>query len=111
MQPETVDIAISYLFNYSKYDVIKNNCYMSQIFTIGMQSNDLCILVRVVHVRVVWCHVVANRSIISVTSHAIYRAIELAKELGPGKDIVINMSGRGDKDMPQIAKIMGVEVN
>lgn len=45
------------------------------------------------------------------TSHAIYRAIELAKELGPGKDIVINMSGRGDKDMPQIAKIMGVEVN
>merc|ERR1712070_309267 len=45
------------------------------------------------------------------TSHAIYQAIQLAKKLGPGKDIVINMSGRGDKDMPQIAKIMGVEVN
>lgn len=45
------------------------------------------------------------------TSHAIYYAFQLAKELGPGKDIVINMSGRGDKDMPQIAKIMGVEVN
>eukprot|EP00568_Trieres_chinensis_P002931 CAMPEP_0183308548 /NCGR_PEP_ID=MMETSP0160_2-20130417/22318_1 /TAXON_ID=2839 ORGANISM="Odontella Sinensis, Strain Grunow 1884" /NCGR_SAMPLE_ID=MMETSP0160_2 /ASSEMBLY_ACC=CAM_ASM_000250 /LENGTH=774 /DNA_ID=CAMNT_0025472407 /DNA_START=19 /DNA_END=2343 /DNA_ORIENTATION=+ len=44
------------------------------------------------------------------TSHAIYYAIQLAKELGPGKDIVINMSGRGDKDMPQVAKIMGVEV-
>jgi len=44
------------------------------------------------------------------TSHAIYYAIELAKKLGPGKDIVINMSGRGDKDMPQVAKIMGVEV-
>lgn len=44
------------------------------------------------------------------TSHAIYYAIQLAKELGPDKDIVINMSGRGDKDMPQIAKIMGVEV-
>mmetsp|Transcript_14468 Transcript_14468/g.31798 ORF Transcript_14468/g.31798 Transcript_14468/m.31798 type:complete len:721 (-) Transcript_14468:65-2227(-) len=44
------------------------------------------------------------------TSHAIYHAIDLAKELGPGKDLVINMSGRGDKDMPQIAKIMGVEV-
>jgi len=44
------------------------------------------------------------------TSHAIYHAIKLAKEMGPGKDIVINMSGRGDKDMPQIAKIMGVEV-
>jgi len=44
------------------------------------------------------------------TSHAIYYAIGLAKKLGPGKDLVINMSGRGDKDMPQIAKIMGVEV-
>lgn len=44
------------------------------------------------------------------TSHAIYYAVKLAKELGPGKDIVINMSGRGDKDMPQVAKIMGVEV-
>jgi len=44
------------------------------------------------------------------TSHAIYYAINLAKKLGPGKDLVINMSGRGDKDMPQIAKIMGVDV-
>jgi tryptophan synthase beta subunit len=44
------------------------------------------------------------------TSHAIYYAVKLAKELGPGKDIVINMSGRGDKDMPQVARIMGVEV-
>jgi len=44
------------------------------------------------------------------TSHAIYYAFQLAKKLGPGKDIVINMSGRGDKDMPQVAKIMGVEV-
>jgi tryptophan synthase beta subunit len=44
------------------------------------------------------------------TSHAIYFAINLAKELGPGKDLVINMSGRGDKDMPQVARIMGVEV-
>lgn len=44
------------------------------------------------------------------TSHAIYYAVGLAKKLGPGKDLVINMSGRGDKDMPQIAKIMGVEV-
>eukprot|EP00934_Nitzschia_sp_Nitz4_P000792 Nitzschia sp. Nitz4//scaffold2_size372955//329817//332146//NITZ4_000470-RA/size372955-snap-gene-0.52-mRNA-1//1//CDS//3329546919//792//frame0 len=44
------------------------------------------------------------------TSHAIYRAVQLAKELGPGKDIIINMSGRGDKDMPQVAKMMGVEV-
>lgn len=45
------------------------------------------------------------------TSHAIYYAVQyLAKELGPGKDLVINMSGRGDKDMPQVARIMGVEI-
>jgi len=44
------------------------------------------------------------------TSHAIYYAIQLAKTLPKDKDIVINMSGRGDKDMPQIAKIMGVQV-
>ena len=44
------------------------------------------------------------------TSHAIYQAFQLAKELGPGKNIVINMSGRGDKDMPQVARILGVDV-
>ena len=44
------------------------------------------------------------------TSHAIYYAIQLAKTLPKDKDIVSNMSGRGDKDMPQVAKIMGVEV-
>lgn len=44
------------------------------------------------------------------TSHAIYYAIQLAKELGPGKDLVVNMSSRGDKDMPQVAKIMGVKI-
>jgi tryptophan synthase beta subunit len=40
------------------------------------------------------------------TSHAISMAVGLAKKLGPGKDIVINMSGRGDEDIPQSAKIM-----
>jgi len=45
------------------------------------------------------------------TSHAIYYAVNtLAAQLGKGKDLIINMSGRGDKDMPQVAKIMGVEV-
>ena len=42
------------------------------------------------------------------SSHAVYQAIQLAKELGPGKDIVINISGRGDKDMPQVARIMDI---
>lgn len=36
------------------------------------------------------------------TSHAIYGAIELAKEMGPGKNIIICMSGRGDKDVDSV---------
>ena len=44
------------------------------------------------------------------TSHAVYHAVQLAKSMPKGKDIVINLSGRGDKDMPQIAKIKGVDV-
>jgi tryptophan synthase len=44
------------------------------------------------------------------TSHAVFYAMKLAKDLGPGKHLVINMSGRGDKDMPQVAKMMGIEV-
>ena len=44
------------------------------------------------------------------TSHNIYHAVGLAKRLGLGKDLVINMSGRGNKDMPHIVKIMEVEV-
>lgn len=33
------------------------------------------------------------------SAHAGAAAIELAKELGPGKNLVVNMSGRGDKDI------------
>ena len=44
------------------------------------------------------------------TSHAIYYAIHLAKKLGPGKDLVVIMSGRGEKDMSLVAEIMGVDV-
>ncbi len=45
------------------------------------------------------------------TSHALYAAMQIAKEIGPGKKVVINISGRGDKDMPTVAKIMGVKIN
>ena len=37
------------------------------------------------------------------TSHAIWGACELAKEMGEGKDIVICLSGRGDKDVQSVA--------
>jgi tryptophan synthase beta chain len=38
------------------------------------------------------------------TAHAIYHAAELAGSLGESKIIVVNLSGRGDKDMDIIAR-------
>jgi tryptophan synthase len=37
------------------------------------------------------------------TAHAVYGAMELAKTLGKDKDIVICLSGRGDKDVQSVA--------
>ncbi|KAN0062464.1 bifunctional tryptophan synthase trp1 [Thecaphora frezii] len=37
------------------------------------------------------------------TSHALYAAVELAKTMRPDQDIVVSLSGRGDKDVEQIA--------
>ncbi|KAL4933379.1 tryptophan synthase TRP5 [Aspergillus undulatus] len=38
------------------------------------------------------------------SSHAIWGAIELAKTMGKGKDIVLTVSGRGDKDVESVAE-------
>lgn len=37
------------------------------------------------------------------SAHAVAFGMRLAKELGPGKQIVINVSGRGDKDVAEVA--------
>ena len=42
------------------------------------------------------------------TAHAISYAEKVAKELGPGKNMVINLSGRGDKDVDTAAEALGV---
>ncbi len=39
------------------------------------------------------------------TSHALAYLRELAPRLGPGKNIVVNLSGRGDKDLETIGRI------
>jgi len=44
------------------------------------------------------------------SAHAVARAVELARELGPGKEIVVNLSGRGDKDMHTVAAEEGVQL-
>ncbi|KAJ5627116.1 tryptophan synthetase [Penicillium herquei] len=37
------------------------------------------------------------------SSHAVHGAMELAKSMKPGQNIVINLSGRGDKDVQSVA--------
>ncbi|KAG0225337.1 tryptophan synthetase [Actinomortierella wolfii] len=40
------------------------------------------------------------------SSHALYAAIETAKTLGKGKDVLVTVSGRGDKDVESVAKAL-----
>jgi tryptophan synthase beta chain len=42
------------------------------------------------------------------SAHAVAGALQLAAELGPGKIIVVNLSGRGDKDVETAAKWFGL---
>ncbi|CBL45211.1 Tryptophan synthase, beta chain [gamma proteobacterium HdN1] len=44
------------------------------------------------------------------SSHAVAYASKLAKTLGKGKDIIVNLSGRGDKDIHTIARIDGISL-
>jgi tryptophan synthase beta chain len=43
-------------------------------------------------------------------AHAIYHAAEMAKSLDKEQIIIINLSGRGDKDMDIVARELGVEL-
>ncbi|MBT3194347.1 MAG: tryptophan synthase subunit beta [Verrucomicrobia bacterium] len=41
------------------------------------------------------------------SAHAIAEGKKMAAELGAGKSIIVNLSGRGDKDLDSVLKIMG----
>ncbi|QYF86625.1 tryptophan synthase subunit beta [Brevundimonas sp. PAMC22021] len=43
-------------------------------------------------------------------AHALARTAEVAREVGKGGDVVLLMSGRGDKDIFQVARHLGVEL-
>jgi tryptophan synthase beta chain len=43
------------------------------------------------------------------TSHAIFHAEKIARELGRGKNLVLNLSGRGDKDVEVVAEALGID--
>lgn len=45
------------------------------------------------------------------SAHAVAYAMKLARELPEDKIIVINLSGRGDKDVYSVARYMGVDVH
>jgi tryptophan synthase len=38
------------------------------------------------------------------SSHAVFGALNVAQKLGRGKNVVINVSGRGDKDVQTVAE-------
>jgi len=44
------------------------------------------------------------------SAHAVAYCLKLAPTLGKDKMIIVNLSGRGDKDVMQVAKIKGVEL-
>ena len=44
------------------------------------------------------------------TSHAIAHAMKMAATMKPSETILINVSGRGDKDMMHVARVLGVEL-
>jgi len=41
------------------------------------------------------------------SSHAVYQAAQIAREMPKDAVMIINISGRGDKDMVQVAKLLG----
>ena len=45
------------------------------------------------------------------TAHALAGALDLGKELGKGALILVNLSGRGDKDVETAAKWFGIKAN
>ncbi len=40
------------------------------------------------------------------SAHAVFKAVEVAKELGKGGVVVVNLSGRGDKDMNHVMNLL-----
>ena len=45
------------------------------------------------------------------SSHAVAYGLKLASEMNADESIVINLSGRGDKDIPTVAKLDGISID
>jgi tryptophan synthase beta chain len=44
------------------------------------------------------------------SSHALAEAVQLAPKLSKNEIIIVNLSGRGDKDVQHVARIKGVQI-
>ncbi len=44
------------------------------------------------------------------STHALVHGYKRAKAMGKDQILIINLSGRGDKDVNQVAKILGVKL-
>ncbi len=44
------------------------------------------------------------------SSHAIAHALKVARESSPDETIVVCLSGRGDKDVNEVARLLGQEI-
>jgi tryptophan synthase beta chain len=45
------------------------------------------------------------------SSHAVAKAVHIAGEMHKDQHLVINMSGRGDKDVEEVARLLGDRLN
>jgi tryptophan synthase beta chain len=45
------------------------------------------------------------------SSHAVAHGLKLASKMNGNQSIVINLSGRGDKDIPTVAKLDGITID
>jgi tryptophan synthase beta chain len=44
------------------------------------------------------------------TAHALAYVVHVAPRMGSGQAILVNLSGRGDKDVNEVARLEGVKV-
>jgi len=44
------------------------------------------------------------------SSHAVAHGIKLAAEMRPDQTVLVNLSGRGDKDVQTVAELEGIEL-
>lgn len=84
---------------------------------VGPEHSHLRDIGRVKYLSAVDTEAVAAFRLLSTTegilpalesSHAVARGLDLARELGDGADVLICLSGRGDKDVDIVAKALGL---